>query len=58
MALQYCSITNGEVEPELSVAPVWCMGVWKTTIAVGCGNGQVEVSSISLSLLKKLEIVE
>ena len=43
MALEYC---RGEGTPELreSQAPaVWCMDVWSDSIAVGCGNGQIEV---------------
>ncbi len=43
MALQYCSLADSEMEPEPSVPPVWCMATWNATIAVGCGNGQVEV---------------
>ncbi len=43
MALQYCSVDDSETEPEHSVPTVWCMGTWNATVAVGCGNGQVEV---------------
>ena len=25
---------------------VWCMDVWNKSIAVGCGNGQIEVGVV------------
>ena len=43
MALEYC---QGERSPEVQECPspaVWCMDVWNNSIAVGCGNGQIEV---------------
>ena len=42
MALQYCTRTSEDV-PECKAPPVWCMDVGNKVIAVGCGNGQVEV---------------
>ena len=43
MALQYCCVPERELVSEPTVPPVWCMEIWNRTIAVGCGNGQVEV---------------
>lgn len=45
MALEYCQQREGPREPpECSAPPVWCMDVWDSFVAVGCGNGQIEVS--------------
>ena len=42
MALLYCS-SNQRTSQHSSVPTVWCMDVWKSVVAVGCGNGQIEV---------------
>ena len=42
MALQYCTQTSEDV-PQCKAPAVWCMDVGNKVIAVGCGNGQVEV---------------
>lgn len=46
MALEYCVSGRGSEERGPVVPPVWCMGFWNRVVAVGCSNGQVEVSSI------------
>ena len=46
MALEYC---QAEESPEVHECPapaVWCMDVWNNSIAVGCGNGQIEVGVV------------
>ena len=44
MALEYCVSGRGSEERAPVVPPVWCMGFWNRVVAVGCSNGQVEVS--------------
>ncbi len=44
MALEYCVSGRGSEEWGPVVPPVWCMGFWNRVVAVGCSNGQVEVS--------------
>ena len=46
LALEYCTPPEAEEgNPPSGHAPqpVWCMDVWNDVIAVGCGNGQIEV---------------
>ena len=44
MALEYCRREDeGSKVAETPPPPVWCMDVWNKCIAVGCGNGQIEV---------------
>ncbi len=42
MALEFCG-ELAEEGPEIAAPPVWCMEVWNNIIALGCGNGQIEV---------------
>lgn len=42
LALEFCGELSEET-PEIAAPPIWCMDVWSNTIAVGCGNGQIEV---------------
>ena len=42
MALEYCSQRTEET-PMITAPPIWCMDVWNQVVAVGCGNGQIEV---------------
>ena len=37
-----------EDQPLCQAAPIWCMDVRNGTIAIGCGNGQIEVCPASL----------
>lgn len=48
MALQYCTQTSEDV-PQCKAPAVWCMDVRNKVIAVGCGNGQVEVGGVSVT---------
>ena len=45
MALEYChrESDQGSQVTETPPPAVWSMDVWKNYIAVGCGNGQIEV---------------
>jgi len=47
MALQYCSRKSEDV-PRCKAPAVWCMDMKNKVIAVGCGNGQVEVGVVLL----------
>ena len=42
LALEYCPALGGDVET-CPVPPVWCLDYWNGTVAIGCGNGQIEV---------------
>ena len=47
MALQYnCPQQADESPPECSAPPIWCMSCWGQVVAVGCGNGQIEVGVV------------
>ena len=35
--------SSPEDQPLCQAAPIWCMDVRNGTIAIGCGNGQIEV---------------
>ena len=45
MALEYCSEESPEVKEHRAPA-VWSMDVWNKSIAIGCGNGQIEVGVV------------
>lgn len=49
MALEYCQKEGEGLGVEVHETPppaVWCMDVWNNSIAVGCGNGQIEVGVV------------
>lgn len=43
MALEFCVDEKGSENHGPVVPPVWCMAFWNRVVAVGCGNGQLEV---------------
>ena len=48
MALEYCCHDDeGSKVTETPPPAVWCMDVWNRCIAIGCGNGQIEVGVVS-----------
>ena len=49
LALEYCPPLGGDIET-CSVPPVWCLDYRNGIVAVGCGNGQIEVKSWLSSL--------
>ena len=52
MALQYnCVQRTDDSPPECSAPPIWCMSCWNQVIAVGCGNGQLEVGVVWITCL-------
>lgn len=46
MALEYCQGQRSSEIQECPPPPVWCMDVWNGSIAIGCGNGQIEVGVV------------
>ena len=50
MALEYCRLESDQGSQVTETPPpaVWSMDVWKNYIAVGCGNGQIEVGVASV----------
>ena len=46
IALEYCLGERNSEEQGPTVPPVWCMAFMKRVVAIGCGNGQVEVSLV------------
>ncbi len=50
LALECYVGEEGSEKKRLAPPPVWCMAFWKGVVAVGCGNGQVEVSLLWLWL--------
>ena len=50
MALEYCrkEVDEGSKITETPPPAIWSMDVWKNSIAVGCGNGQIEVGVASV----------
>lgn len=47
MALEHCLERRSNEEKDTSVPPVWCMACKNKVVAVGCGNGHVEVRTIN-----------
>ena len=46
MALEYYTACRESSTHQPTMPPVWCMDVWNRIIAVGCGNGQIEVGMV------------
>ena len=59
MALEYCGGLSGWGSEQTgpSVPPVWCMAFWNRVVAVGCRNGQLEVSIGLKQLVTVLSVI-
>ena len=46
LALAHCSTKQDELWDIYAPPPIWCMDSLNGTVAVGCGNGQIEVNNV------------
>ena len=54
LALEHCDEKLDIPFDDNSLSPIWCMDTWNGTVAVGCGNGQIEVCYVTILLVNKV----